>query len=70
MKTKNKAGRKLLYGEKTSQKLISFPKSKEKEFITEVTAIVKQWQTHEPKKGGYIRKRPKKRIVKRNIIIE
>lgn len=70
MKIKNKAGRKLLYGEKTEKKLISYPRSKEKEFLEEVKKILQQWQTHEPKKGGYIRKRPKKRIVKRNIIIE
>ena len=68
MKTKNKAGRKLLYGEKTGKKLISFPQSKEAEFITEVKKILKQWQTHEPQKGGYIRKRAKKRIVKRTLV--
>lgn len=64
------AGRKLLYGETTNKKLISYPKSKEQEFIKEVKKILKRWQTHEPKTGGYIRKRPKKRIVKRRIIIE
>lgn len=68
MKENKKAGRKLLYGEKTGKKLISYPQSKEKEFITEVKKILKQWQTHEPQKGGYIRKRTKKRIVKRTWV--
>ena len=68
MKENKKAGRKLLYGEKTGKKLISFPQSKEAEFITEVKKILKQWQKHEPQKGGYIRKRTKKRIVKRTLV--
>lgn len=51
------AGRKGWYGEETAQKHISYPISKEKEFLAEVRQILDRYRVPLVRKGGYIKKK-------------